>query len=279
MPGMTSAQVLDLHGEPHFISVTRDITGRRENERKLLEAKNATEAALESEREMLQEQRQFLSMVSHEFRTPLAVIDSAATNLTAAPPEDQGELDQRAAQITRATRALAHLIDNCITSERVEYGGFAIKLQETNLPAFIEETARSAGIHAKEAVIVDCNNAPGTWHLDTTLIRIALANLIDNAIKYSDDGKATVRVQQSYGGLYIRVESSGQGISPENAELMFRKFVRGNTSKNSTNVRGSGLGLFISRRIAEAHGGNVHLVPGETGVTVFEIVIPQNLSY
>ena len=274
MPGMTSAQVLELHGEPHFISVTRDITGRRENERKLLEAKNATETALKSEREMLQEQRQFLSMVSHEFRTPLAVIDSAATNLTAVPPEDQAELDKRAEQITRATRALAHLIDNCITSERVEYGGFTINLQETDVFTFIEEVAQTAGNHAKNTVTVDCSEAPIIWFFDQTLVKIALSNLIDNAIKYSDDGKAMVRALCNSNGLCIQVMNRGHGISSDEAEMMFRKFIRGNTAKNGRNVRGSGLGLFISQRIAQAHGGDVRLVPGEKGTTLFEIVIP-----
>ena len=275
LSGMTSAQVFDLHGEPHFISVTRDITERKENERKLLEAKSAAEKALESEREMLQEQRQFLSMVSHEFRTPLAVIDSAATNLTAAPPEDQADLDQRGEQILRATRALAHLIDNCITSERVEYGGFSVKLQETDICSFIRDIAWSTGIQAKEAVTVECSEAPGTWPIDPVLIRIALSNMIDNAIKYSDDGKVTVRAQRGSDVLIIQVVNRGAVLSSEEAEMMFRKFVRGNTAKDARNIRGSGLGLFISRRIAEAHGGHVRLVSGEKGATVFEVAIPS----
>jgi signal transduction histidine kinase len=239
------------------------------------EAKSATELALESERAMLKEQQQFLSMVSHEFRTPLAVIDSAATNLTAVPPQDQIELDQRAEQIMRATRILAHLIENCITTERVEQGGFAVTPQETAIPAFIADIVHSTGIHAKDAVIVDCSEAPVTWHLDPTLVRIALANLIDNALKYSDDERALIRVQTGCGCLLIRVENKGQVIGPDEAEMMFSKFVRGRTVTNGRNVRGSGLGLFISRRIAQAHGGNVRFVAVQPGVTVFEIVIPE----
>jgi len=239
------------------------------------EAKAVTEQALESERLMLLEQRQFLSMVSHEFRTPLAVIDSAATNLTAVPPQDQAELDQRAEQIMRATCSLAHLVENCITSERVEHGGFSVKLQETDLPVFIEEVARSSGMHKNKSVTVECDEAPATWPLDPTLIRIALTNLIDNALKYSDDERATVRVRHSNGSLIIRVENSGQGIGPDEAEMMFSKFVRGKAVNNGRNVRGSGLGLFISRRIVEAHGGSVRLAAGEVGTTVFEILIPD----
>lgn len=237
-------------------------------------AKVATEQALESERAMLEEQRQFLSMVSHEFRTPLAVIDSAATNLTAVPPQDQVELDQRAGQIMRATRTLAHLIENCITSERVEHGGFVVTLQEIALPGFIRDVAHSAAIHARDAVTVDCREAPATWPLDPTLIKIALTNLIDNALKYADDEQAVVRVQTGCGCLVIRVENNGHGIALDEAEQLFSKFVRGGAAKNGRNVRGSGLGLFISRRIAEAHGGTLRLVAGKAGVTVFEIMIP-----
>ncbi len=239
-----------------------------------MEAKTAIEQALESERTMLEEQRQFLSMVSHEFRTPLAVIDSAATNLTAVPPQDQAELDQRAGQIMRATRTLAHLVENCITSERVEHGGFVAKRQETDIPVFIQDVVSSVVIHSKDAVTVDCSKAPSIWQIDPVLVKIALANLIDNAIKYSDDEKAVILVQSGSGALRILVENRGQCCRPEDAELMFRKFVRGATVKHGKNIRGSGLGLFISRRIAEAHDGKLRLLPGDTGVTMFEILIP-----
>ena len=237
-------------------------------------AKFATEQALESERQMLQEQRQFLSMVSHEFRTPLAVIDSAATNLSAVPPQDQAELDQRARQIERATRSLAHLIDNCITSERVDHGGFGVRPQQTAISRFIAEVVRSAAINARDSITLDCSEAPALWSLDPTLIRIALTNLIDNALKYSDDELAVVRVRHCHDNLSVRVENSGHGIAPDEAEMVFSKFVRGKTVKNSNNIRGSGLGLFISRRIAQAHGGDVRLVAGEEGTTVFEMVLP-----
>jgi PAS domain S-box-containing protein len=272
--GILSATLFNLSGEPHVLSVTRDITERKTQELKLLQAKAETETALIREQKMLQEQRHFLSMVSHEFRTPLAVIDTAATNLTAVPPLDQNDLDQRAQQIRRANRSLVQLIDNCLTSDRIEMGGFQVCRMETELLPLLFEMTRIVNNSPKRSIQLEYSEAPATWFLDTTLIRVALANLVDNAVKYSDGGAIIVRARRQEDALLISVANRGDTIGDEEIEALFRKFVRGKTAQNGRNIRGSGLGLYISRRIAEAHNGNVYLVPCEKGTTMFEMRIP-----
>jgi signal transduction histidine kinase len=191
------------------------------------EAKKATEAALENEQQMLQEQRHFLTMVSHEFRTPLAVIDMAATNLTAAPPLDQNDLNQRAQQIRRANRSLVQLIDNCLTSDRIEMGGFQVCRMETELFPLLFETTRIVNYSPRNTIQLEYAEAPKTWFLDVTLMRVALVNLVDNAVKYSDGGVVTVRAAQQGSDLLISVANQGESISAEEAEMLFNKFVRG----------------------------------------------------
>lgn len=238
------------------------------------EAKEAAERALDNERHMLLEQRQFLGMVSHEFRTPLAVIDSAATNLMAVPLTDQNDLDQRAEQIRRATRSLTQLIDNCLTSERIEHGGFEVMRQETEVLPLIQESAHLVNFSLRHALQIESQEAPETWLLDPTLIKIALSNLIDNAVKYSYGGTVTVTARKQGDSLCLGVMNKGCDISVEESENLFQKFVRGDAARRGKSIRGSGLGLFISQRIAQAHGGEVSLRSGEMGVTIFEMKIP-----
>jgi signal transduction histidine kinase len=222
---------------------------------------------------MLLEQRHFLSMVSHEFRTPLAVIDSAATNLMAVPPLDQNDLDQRAQQIRRANRSLVQLIDNCLTSDRIEMGGFQVCRLETELFFLLFETTKKVNNSPYHTIQPEYAEAPETWFLDTTLIRVALANLVDNAVKYSDGGVVTVQAAQQGNDLLISVSNQGESISAGEGEELFNKFVRGSAANRGKSIRGSGLGLYISRRIAQAHGGDVRLVPEREGTTVFELRI------
>jgi PAS domain S-box-containing protein len=228
-----SATLFDFDDEPHVLSVTRDITERKAQELKLQQAKAETEAALISEQQMLEEQRHFLTMVSHEFRTPLAVIDMAATNLTAAPPLDQNDLDQRAQQIRRANRSLVQLIDNCLTSDRIEMGGFQVYRIETELFPLLFETTRIVNYSPRHTIQLEYAEAPETWFLDTILIRVALANLVDNAVKYSDGGVVTVRAAQQDNDLLISVSNQGEIINAGEAEELFNKFVRGGAGRHT----------------------------------------------
>ena len=240
------------------------------------EARNAAETALENEHQMLLEQRQFLSMVSHEFRTPLAVADFAAANLTEVPPIDQDDIDRRVAQIRRATKSMTHLIDNCMTSERIEHGGFVVVREETKIFPLIMETAQLVCFSPKHTFQIEYDESDAVWSLDPTLVRIALSNLIDNAVKYSNCGVVTVNVQRQDDGLHISVSNKGVGVQNSDKEKLFRKFVRGSAANQGKSIRGSGLGLYISKRIAQAHGGDVFFVPNSEGTTVFELWLPES---
>ncbi len=256
-------------GEPtSIIFVVRDITEEVRLKQDLL-------TLLESKRRLLLEQRNFLSMVSHEFRTPLAVIDSAAINLMAVPVAGQGDLDRRAHQIQRATRSLSQLIDNCLTSERIDDGGFQLMRQQIPVIELVTETAQIVTFSQRHVLQLECDNAPAIWALDPTLIKIALSNLIDNAIKYSEQGTVTVSACLCDGGrLCIGVTDEGFGIGEHEAKSLFEKFVRGDAAQRGKSIRGSGLGLFITRRIAQAHGGDLVLKSREPGATRFELWLP-----
>lgn len=233
------------------------------------------QVALARERAMLLEQRLFLSMVSHEFRTPLAVLDSAATNLMAVPPAGRDDLEQRATQMKRATRSLSHLVDNCLVSERIELGGFHPIYKEVRVLSVLSAAASLVNWSPRHSCRIVCDELELRWLLDPTLIRIALSNLIDNAVKYSESGVVTITAEQKEGELCITVGDEGRGIAIDKAEQLFQKYVRGDSTQQGKNVRGSGLGLYTCRVIVQSHGGHVSLRSGLPGATVFEIFLPR----
>lgn len=247
----------------------------RKQKRDIQTAEGSLQAALTHERAILLEQRLFLSMVSHEFRTPLAVLDSAATNLMAVPPADRDDLEQRATQMKRATRSLSHLVDNCLVSERIELGGFHPIYKEVRVLSVLSAAASLVNWSPRHTCKIVCDELELRWQLDPTLIRIALSNLIDNAVKYSENGLVTISAERKESELYITIGDEGRGIATDKAEQLFQKYARGDCAQQGRKVRGSGLGLYTCRLIVQSHGGHVSLRSGLPGATVFEISLPR----
>jgi len=239
------------------------------------EAKIETETALANEQLMLLEQRQFISMLSHEFRTPLAVADFAAANLTEVPPIDQDDINQRVIQIRRSISSMVQLIENCMTRERIEFGGFTLMRQDTELIPLLTEAAHMVDFSARHTLELITDKAPLSWPLDSTLFRIALSNLIDNAVKYTKEGKIILRAEECGEYMSVTVTDQGPGITPADVDILFEKFVRGSAANSGKSIRGAGLGLYISKRIAVAHGGDLRLLSGAKGATVFELLITK----
>jgi len=240
----------------------------------LQSAQQSLQAALDNEHELLSEQRQFLSMVSHEFRTPLSVIDAIAVNLLAVPLADDFDMAKRVQKIRKSTQSLSQLVANCMTSERIELGGFIVIPMEIEILPLIMETAKQVDASLQHTVQLNFAEAPATWRLDPTLIKVAISNLIDNAVKYSAGGTITITLLRCGDELSITVTDQGGGIPLKDVDIMFEKFVRGSVANSGKGIRGTGLGLYISRRIARAHGGDLRLLPSENGTTVFELRVP-----
>ena len=114
----------------------------RQRTEELLHTQNALQAALHSEREIRQEQRQFFNMVNHEFRTPLTVIDSAATEQWTFPSPEIASQVERAAQIRRACRRLTALVENCLVNDRLDAPGFKLHPDQAAVPELLEDAAQ-----------------------------------------------------------------------------------------------------------------------------------------
>ncbi|WP_423460219.1 sensor histidine kinase [Ottowia sp. VDI28] len=239
----------------------------------LLRSRNALQAALEGERLLRREQRQFFDMVNHEFRTLLTVIDSAATEQAMFPDSDVSAQVGRATQIRRACRRLTALVENYLVSERLDAPRFWLRISQAMVPALAEDAAQLVRWSNRHRLRLLIQDAPATWPCDPTLVHMALSNLVDNAVKHADAGEVTVCAQQNgEGQLELSVADEGPGLSPEDASHIFGRFERGDRVDQT---RGFGLGLWVARRVARLHGGDVRvmLLPG--GGTCFTLMLPR----
>lgn len=238
-------------------------------------AQASLQSALDSERNALFEHRQFMAMVSHEFRTPLAVIDATANNLTEVPPQDDEDLQMRANQVLRATRRLTKLTDTCLADARLRDDAFALRWAEVPLEALVREAAYIVIWSTKNTLVTDFSGAPALWRCDPALLRVALSNLLDNAVKYGGPGEVKISVTESADGLLIQVSDQGQGISEADRIRVFERYQRGDSAPEG---KGGGLGLAVIRMIASAHGGSIQLLKKETPGCLFALHLPRQGS-
>ncbi len=218
--------------------------------------------ALDSERDLRLEQRQFFDMISHEFRTPLAVVDSAAAEQQSFPTPDLTTQMDRAKQIRRACRRLTSLVDSCLISERLDSAGFTLHSAPANVASLLKHAAQLVHWSPRHQLHLFTESAPTEWICDQTLVRIALSNLVDNAVKYASEGEIFIAARKNDAGLLeISVADEGSGMSLEVMNRIFERFERGDRTDQS---KGFGLGLWVARRVARLHSGDI-TVESKTG--------------
>ncbi|MCG3783139.1 sensor histidine kinase [Delftia acidovorans] len=257
-------------------ALSRAQAAERELESKVLQrtaqlqtAQQALQTALHSEREMRLEQRQFFNMINHEFRTPLTIVDGAATELQTFPTTDADSLFEQASQIRRASRRLMTLVDTCLINDRLDAGAFRLQLEQTPLDELLEESAELVGWSRRHRLKLDLEHGPQQWQCDPVLVRIAISNLVGNAIKYAKAGDITLAARcDASGDLLISVSDQGPGLAPEAAGQVFEPYERASATRH---VNGHGLGLSVVRRIARLHAGDAFFQPAAGGGACFVI--------
>ena len=255
----------------------------RRSDREKLAAEKQT-AVLTAEYETVQQQRQFITMVSHEFRTPLAVIDATAQSMEiACSPMNCAIVEliaPRQEKIRRAVRRLVSLLDNVLTSERLDLQDAKIKPKVVNLRELASETAKSwehllnapKQLRLELGIELENESMPVLVFADRALIGLALSNLIDNALKYSPLGRAiTLRTGKTDDEGWIEVEDGGSGIAPEDIDKIFDKFYR---SSDALTVPGAGLGLYLVRTLVRQHGGEVRVISHPGQGAIFRLHLP-----
>jgi signal transduction histidine kinase len=210
-------------------------------------------------------QSDFISAVSHEFRTPL----TAMRHLTEMLEEGQS-MPERLAHYYRAlgkeTRRLHSMVESLLDFKRMEAGRRTYHLEEENAVALAASVVDEFRDNAKgPRVELHAPAHPVPIRADRDALDLALRNLVDNAIKYSPESTTVaVDVESENGWTRISVEDHGVGIPKHEQRGIFRKFVRGASAK-TLNIKGTGIGLTMANQIVKAHGGRIELAsePGQ----------------
>ncbi|TVP61207.1 MAG: hypothetical protein EA349_00525 [Halomonadaceae bacterium] len=238
----------------------------RDRTRELERAREVAEGALE-------DNRQFLAMISHELRSPVASASSACTLLETRAEQDPNLPGPIIERIRRATERITAFLDNLLVEDQMESESWKVTRQDVSLGPLLEDVldqARQSGPgHGFE---LNTERLPDTARIDPVLIRIMLRNLLENAIKYSPPGCRIViggDVDPS-GHLILEVADEGSGLDYSQASHLFGKYVRG---QNIGTVSGTGMGLYIVQRIAQLHGGDISVRSNPGVNTIFRVTI------
>jgi PAS domain S-box-containing protein len=254
-----------------------DISDRKQAEE---EIRNA----LAKEKDLSELKTRFITMASHEFRTPLSTILSSADLLEYYIEENSIEKQlQHIQRIQTSCLNMTQLLNDVLVIGRAEAGKLEFNPSPINLVEFcrdlVEEMQLTAGYQHKLSFELTPDRLPKTKCLpclDEKLLRYILNNLLSNAIKYSPSGENIyLRLYYQDSCAILQVEDEGIGISLEDEEHLFETFYRG---KNVENISGTGLGLAIVKRSVELHGGKIAFQSKIDRGTIFIVTLPLSTN-
>ena len=242
----------------------------------LSEAFNAAFKGLE--RSFVQ-MRRFSADASHELRTPLTAIRTMGEIALRARDKHHDPYETIGSILEEAER-LQRLCENLLILARSDAGQHPVNIEQADLARLVRGVTTMLEILAEEKsqTIQLQIQEPFAGSCDVVLMKQAVANLLDNAIKYSPDGTTiAVRANSGPAGVMISVTDQGPGIAPEHQELVFDRFYRIDPSR-ARGTGGTGLGLAITKWIAELHGGQVTLISVLGKGSEFQIAIPHHVT-
>lgn len=219
----------------------------------------------------------FVSVVSHELKTPVALIKGYAETLLREDADwDRETMQESLGVIAEEADHLTHLIDSLLEASRIQAGGLKLEPTDVHLPRLVEKVVdgfrTQTQIHTFELDFPD--DFPTVWG-DPERLREVLSNLVSNAVKYSPDGGTIWTGGRVDGrGVTVYVADQGIGIPPEEQGRIFDRFHRVETGLHRR-TEGTGLGLYLVKAIVEAHGGRVWVESAPGRGSIFMFTLPR----
>lgn len=243
---------------------------------KLEESQQELSEALDKERQLNEIKSRFVSMASHEFRTPLTTVLSSASLLSKyTTAADQEKREKHIQRIKNSVNNLNDILEDFLSLGKLNEGRVDKKVEKLNLKETLSDTLEEMKAMLKKGqhFELDCDGNCDAL-TDKKLFRNILINLVSNAIKFSDEGKTIIITGKAEGDkATVSVADQGIGISKEDQEHLFSSFFR---AANATNIQGTGLGLHIVKRYVDLLEGEVILQSELNKGTTVTFTIPVN---
>lgn len=273
------AYIVFKEGQPvRVIGAMQDVTEivqyRKGLEKMVEERTQKLNQALNKEKELVELKSKFISIASHEFRTPLSTIALATGFIkkykAKLAPE---EVDQKLENIEKQVSQMTYLLDDVLTIGKAEAGKIKLSFSDVSSNIFenlAREALRSTG--ASHRLVFKQHKAPPSLTTDEKLLRNIVINLITNATKFSPDSvEVHVDVEWTQSTVVLTIEDYGIGIPPTDLKNLFTSFSRGS---NVGTIEGSGLGLSIVKKATELLEGNIDVSSQEGSGTKFTVTLP-----
>ncbi|WP_299113942.1 PAS domain S-box protein [uncultured Winogradskyella sp.] len=280
-PVYVHLQLSNLDERQVFVAIILDITEQKEYtsklEREVDERTEQLQIALSKEKELNELKTKFLSLVSHEFKTPLSGISTSAMLLEKYKlTEEQSKRDRHLNIIKDKVHYLNTILNDFLSIERLESGTFNYKYSSFKLSKVINEVVYNANMLLKEGQRINYpdNIDDIIMHQDERIIELILSNIIQNAVKYSgENSEIDIRINQDKVFTVFEIEDQGIGIPKEDIENVFTRYYR---AENVLNMQGTGIGLNIVKTHLENLGGHITLKSQEHKGTLVMLKIPNN---
>ena len=274
---------LTVGGEHRTNVLLHDISARRRvavNRERLLKTEQEAGVELTSQNEQLREvdalKDQFISVVSHELRSPLTAIRGyLEIVLSEEPGPLNGDQKHFLEIVDFSSEALLRVVDDLLLIGKVEAGHLALEVAEIDLGSLLKAcvVAERPVADAKKIGLRMADGAVPPIPGDQSRLSQALGNIISNAIKFTEDGHVDIRLHSEAGSAVVDIVDTGAGIPASEVDHLFVPFFRASTATKEA-IPGTGLGLSIAKEIIEAHGGSVSVESAEGQGTSFHIELP-----
>lgn len=254
--------------------VERRTKALRQTLRELEKSRQELQEALARERELGELKSRFVTMASHEFKTPLSTILTSATLIGKyRSAEEQPERERHLKKIQDTILNMSNLLNEFLSLGKLDEGRISARISEFELPEMIGNLVKEMQFQAgKKCIILFQPEGGKTVRLDSDLLRNIMMNLISNAIKFTNaDGRILIRSINTEKELTISVEDNGIGMSAEDQEHLFERFFRG---RNADNIQGTGLGLHIVQRYVQLMQGSIQFQSDLNKGTIVSLKLP-----